>query len=139
MAGVGRPDNDDEVLLGVRAELERDPLRQLLRNGVLDVPGLVLGLTVGDGVVGGVDTWGGSDREGQAEIFKFFSDHGLLITQIIRVDGELDDLLAVGKVAHAQGRPQHLARIKRAVVKYVRVHVDHRSDINVAVLLSPTV
>ncbi len=45
---IRRANDDDEVLLGLRAKLERDPLCELFADGVLNEPALVLDFRVYD-------------------------------------------------------------------------------------------
>lgn len=50
LLGVGAAHDNDKVLLGLGSQLQGDSLSQLLRNRVLNVPCLMLDLTVNNGI-----------------------------------------------------------------------------------------
>jgi hypothetical protein len=79
------------------------------------------------------------NAEWQVRIFKLLPDYALLVTDVGRVDGEFDDLLAVGEVADAEGGAKHLSGVESAVIQNLRVHEDHLSDVDEPVLLSSPV
>ena len=118
-------------MLGLGAQLERDSLGELLGDGVLDVPRLVLTLAVGDGVILlALGIGDGVKGEGELSVLKLLTDHLLLIAKITGIDRKFDDLLTIGQIADAERGSEHFTGVERAVVEDVGVDADHFLDID---------